>query len=169
MVMKPEPFFRAVEFCEATKNHSEGTMPRVILTTPQGRRLTHRRCEELAREEQLILLCPRYEGIDDRVRRWAVTDEISIGDFVLSGGEIAAAAIVDAVVRLIPGVLGGDGSVESDSFSQGLLEGPQYTRPRDFCGLQVPDILLSGNHAAIEAWRKAKAEDTTRQRRPELL
>lgn len=165
MVMKPQPFFRAVEFCE----RGSGGRPRIILTSPQGRRLTQHRCEELAREEHLIILCPRYEGVDERVRQWAVTDEISLGDFVVSGGELPAAVIVDAVGRLIPGVLGERTSAESDSFSTGILEGPQYTRPRAFRGMHVPEILLSGDHERVDRWRAEWAEDRTRSRRPDLL
>ncbi|MFO7941832.1 MAG: tRNA (guanosine(37)-N1)-methyltransferase TrmD [Bacillota bacterium] len=164
MVMKPQPFFRAVEFCVDSTAEA-----RIVLPTPQGRRLTHKRCEELAREDQLVILCPRYEGVDERVRQWAVTDEISLGDFVLSGGEIPAVALVEAVGRLIPGVLGGAGSAESDSFSSGLLEGPQYTRPRVYRSMRVPDVLLSGNHDTIRRWRREAARQATRQRRPDLL
>ncbi|MFP4200909.1 MAG: tRNA (guanosine(37)-N1)-methyltransferase TrmD [Clostridia bacterium] len=164
MVMKPQPFFRAVEFC--TESASEF---RVILPTPQGRKLDQKRCEELARERQLVILCPRYEGVDERVRQWAVTDEISLGDFVLSGGEIPAVTLVEAVGRLIPGVLGGADSAESDSFSSGLLEGPQYTRPRVYRSLRVPDVLLSGDHGKVRRWRREAAIRTTLQRRPDLL
>ena len=166
MVMKPEPFFRAVDRCRAQSPDSK--RPRVILMTPQGRRLTHARCEEFARENQLIVLCPRYEGVDERVRQLLATDEISIGDFVVSGGEIPAMALIDAVSRLIPGVVGEPESVVHDSFSKGMLEGPHYTRPREFRGFRVPDILLSGNHEAIDAWRRRQSERRTEQRRPDL-
>ncbi len=165
MVMKPEPFFRAVEFCR----QRSGAAPRVVLTTPQGRRFDQKRCEEFAREDQIVILCPRYEGVDERVRQWLVTDEVSLGDFILTGGEIAALAMVDAIARLLPGVLGEPTSASSDSHTTGILEGPQYTRPSDFRGMKVPDILLSGDHGAIEKWRRHIALETTRRRRPELL
>ena len=166
MVMKPEPFFRAVDQC---RGQSPTQRPRVILMSPQGRRLTQRRCEEFAREEHLIVLCPRYEGVDERVRIGPVTDEVSIGDYILSGGEIPALVLIDAVARLVPGVLGEPQSAREDSFSDGLLEGPQYTRPRTYRNLQVPEILLSGDHAKIDRWRQAQAQCRTRGRRPDLL
>src|SRR5690606_27528385 len=144
MVLKPEPVFQAVETI------TEGRKPRILLMCPQGERFTQKKAEELSKEEELVFLCGHYEGYDERIREYLVTDEISIGDFVLTGGEIPAMAVIDAVVRLIPGVLGQEDSHIHDSFSTGLLEHPHYTRPQDFRGMKVPDILLSGNHAKID-------------------
>lgn len=163
MVLKPEPMFEAVE------KLSEGRKPRVVLLCPQGERYTQKKAEEFAQEEELILLCGHYEGYDERIREYLVTDEISIGDYVLTGGEIAAMTIVDSVVRLLPGVLGQEASHVNDSFSTGLLEHPHYTRPADFRGMKVPDILLSGHHANIEKWREQQSLKRTFLRRPDLL
>jgi tRNA (guanine37-N1)-methyltransferase len=166
MVMKPEPVFKAVESLIAQK---PGGKPRVVLMTPQGRRFDQAMAGELAREDHIIIVCGRYEGVDERIREHLVTDEISIGDYVLMGGEIASLVVLEAVARLIPGVLGAEASPESESFVDGLLEYPQYTRPADFRGYKVPDILLSGNHAEIDKWRRAEALKRTKERRPDLL
>lgn len=163
MVLKPEPMFNAVEAI------TEGRKPRVILMCPQGERFTHKKAEELAKEEDLVFLCGHYEGYDERIRQYLVTDEISIGDFVLTGGELPAMTVIDAVVRLLPGVLGQEDSHIQDSFSTGLLEHPHYTRPADFRGMKVPDILLSGNHAKIDAWREEQSFVRTLERRPDLF
>jgi tRNA (guanine37-N1)-methyltransferase len=163
MVLKPEPMFNAVEAI------TEGRKPRVILMCPQGERFTQKKAEELANEQDLVFLCGHYEGYDERIRQHLVTDEISIGDFVLTGGELPAMTVIDAVVRLLPGVLGQQDSHIQDSFSTGLLEHPHYTRPADFRGLKVPDILLSGNHAKIEQWREEQSFKRTLERRPDLL
>lgn len=163
MVLKPEPMFNAVEAI------TEGRKPRVILMCPQGERFTQKKAEELAKEEDLVFLCGHYEGYDERIREHLVTDEISIGDFVLTGGELPAMTVIDAVVRLLPGVLGQEDSHIQDSFSTGLLEHPHYTRPADFRGMKVPDILLSGNHAKIDAWREEQSFKRTLERRPDLL
>lgn len=163
MVLKPEPMFNAVEAI------TEGRTPRVILMCPQGERFTQKKAEELAKEEDLVFLCGHYEGYDERIREHLVTDEISIGDFVLTGGELPAMTVIDAVVRLLPGVLGQQDSHIQDSFSTGLLEHPHYTRPADFRGMKVPDVLLSGNHAKIEQWREEQSFKRTLQRRPDLL
>ncbi len=162
MVMKPEPLFEAVESVR-----SEGC--RVVLMTPQGRPFRQAVAEELATDEHLVFVCGHYEGVDERVRQALVTDEISIGDYVLTNGVLPAAVVVDAVVRLIPGVLGGDGAAADESFSEGLLEYPQYTRPAEFRGMKVPEMLLSGNHPAIADWRHQQSEQRTRERRPDLL
>jgi tRNA (guanine37-N1)-methyltransferase len=164
MVLMPGPVVAAVE--AARTAHGAGAQ--VILLTPQGERFDQRMAGELAEAEGLILVCGRYEGFDERIREVLDAREISIGDYVLSGGEIPALAVTEAVVRLLPGVLGHEASAEGDSFATGLLEGPQYTRPREFRGLQVPDVLFSGNHAAIEAWRERAAEERTRSRRKDL-
>ncbi len=164
MVMRPEPWFRAVESLR-----TQGNPGRAVLLTPQGRRLDQAIVRELASEDRLILLCARYEGIDERVREHLADAEISIGDYVLSGGEPAAAVVVDAVVRLQPGALGSAESALDESFSDGLLEYPQYTRPPEFRGWRVPDILLSGHHAQIEHWRRQQQRRRTRARRPDLL
>lgn len=164
MVMKPEPYFRAVD--SLVRGASR---PRVILMDPQGKVLDQQLAWELAEEDHLILLCGRYEGVDERVRSHLVTDEISIGDYVLSGGEPAALVLTDAVVRLLPGALGDEQSPLRESFADGLLEGPQYTRPRSYRGLDVPEILLSGDHGAIEKWRRRQSLLRTAQRRPDLL
>ncbi|UCH77931.1 MAG: tRNA (guanosine(37)-N1)-methyltransferase TrmD [Candidatus Coatesbacteria bacterium] len=164
MVMKPEPFFRAVEDIEA--KHGRGW--RVFLT-PQGRPLTHARCGEIAAREHVLLLCGRYKGVDERVRASLVDEEISLGDFVTSGGEVAALAAVEAASRFIPGVLGDEDSAATDSFATGCLDHPHYTRPREFRGLAVPEILLSGNHGAIEKWRREQALARTREVRPDLI
>lgn len=163
MVLKPEPMFNAVEAI------TEGRKPRVILMCPQGERFTQKKAEELALEDDLVLLCGHYEGYDERIREHLVTDEISIGDFVLTGGELPAMTVIDAVVRLLPGVLGQADSHIQDSFSTGLLEHPHYTRPADFRGMKVPDVLLSGNHAKIEQWREEQSFKRTLERRPDLL
>ena len=164
MVMKPEPFFRAIE---ALRHASEET--RVVLLTPQGRLFKQRIAEELSREKRLLLICGRYEGIDERVVETLVDDEVSIGDYVLSGGEIPAMVIVDAVTRLLPGALGCEQSAEQDSFSDGLLDCPHYTRPAEYRGLRVPDVLLGGNHGEIESWRRRQAVAKTLRQRPDLL
>lgn len=163
MVLKPEPVFHAVESITEARN------PRVILMCPQGERFTQSKAEELAEEEELVFICGHYEGYDERIREHLVTDEISIGDFVLTGGEIPAMAIIDSVVRLIPGVLGQEASHIHDSFSTGLLEHPHYTRPQEFRGMKVPDVLLSGNHQKIEEWRMEQSIKRTFERRPDLL
>lgn len=164
MVMKVEPLAACLDSVKASNPAST-----IVMTSPQGRRLTHKVAFELANREGLIIICGRYEGIDERIREIYVQDDISLGDFVLSGGEIAAMAIVDAVTRLIPGVLGSEESAESDSFSDGLLEYPQYTRPAEYRGLKVPDILLSGNHELIRKWRRQQSLRKTRSLRPDLL
>lgn len=164
MVMRPEPWFRAVE-----RLRERGLPGRVVLLTPQGDRLEQARVRRLAAEDRLILLCARYEGIDERVRRHLADDEISIGDYVLSGGEPAAVVLTDAVVRLQPGVLGSDQSALEESFSEPLLEYPHYTRPPEFRGWRVPSVLLSGDHGEIGRWRRAQQLQRTRERRPDLL
>lgn len=164
MVMKPEPFFRAVDDVE----EKFGRGWRVFLT-PQGRPLVQSTCQALAAREHIVLLGGRYKGVDERVREALADEEISIGDFVTSGGEIAALAVVDATARLIPGVLGDEDSAASDSFATGLLDHPHYTRPREFRGMAVPEVLLSGNHAEIEKWRRERALKRTREVRPEML
>ncbi len=162
MVMKCEPIFSAVEALKTEKS-------RVILMSPAGRPFNQKMAHELAREEHLIFICGHYEGIDQRVIDHLVDDEISIGDYVLTNGAIAAVVVTDAVVRLIPGVLGDEASAVDDSFSEGLLEYPQYTRPVEFRGWRVPEILLSGHHARIAEWRRQKALEKTRKNRPDLL
>ncbi len=164
MVMKPEPLGACIEKVKADRPAA-----RVILTTPQGKPFNHSLAEELAREEELLIICGRYEGVDERVRELYVDDEISLGDFVLTGGEIAAMVLVDAVSRLIPGVLGCEESASGDSFCDGLLEYPQYTRPAEYHGLVVPDVLLSGNHQEIARWRRRMALQRTWLRRSDLL
>lgn len=165
MVLKPEPLFRAVEAIR----RGFGTPGAVILTTPQGRRFTQAEAVRLSGVGHVVLLCGRYEGVDDRVRERLATDELSIGDYVLSGGELPALVIVDAIARLVPGVVGDDQSVEADSFSRGLLDFPHFTRPAEFDGHAVPDVLLSGHHGEIRRWRKRQAVQRTLERRPELL
>ena len=165
MVLKCEPLFDAVD---AVRRHQPDPPGIVVLLSPQGERLTQKRVAELATQPRLILIAGHYEGFDERVRRSLADVEISLGDFVLSGGEVAAMALSDAVVRLQSGALGKDESVEEESFSDGLLEYPQYTRPREYRGMGVPDVLLSGDHGRIARWRKEQAEQRTRERRPDL-
>lgn len=164
MVLKPEPLFDAVESLVA-----QGRKPRIVLMCPQGARYDQKKAEELAQEDDLIFLCGHYEGYDERIREHLVTDEISIGDFVLTGGELAAMTVIDSVVRLLPGVLGQEASHVNDSFSTGLLEHPHYTRPADYKGMKVPDVLMSGNHAKIEQWRMEQSIKRTFERRPDLF
>ncbi len=163
MVLTPQPVFDAVA------DLSNGKRPRVILMCPQGERFTQKKAEELAQEEHLIFVCGHYEGYDERIRENLVTDEISIGDFVLTGGELGSMVVIDSVTRLLPGVLGNDTSAPMDSFSSGLLEHPHYTRPADYGGMKVPDVLLSGNHAAINKWRLKESLRRTWKRRPDLI
>jgi tRNA (guanine37-N1)-methyltransferase len=165
MVMKPEPFFAAVDRIRKDR----GAPSAVVLTTPDGPRFTHREAERLSSLEHIVVLCGRYEGIDDRVRRHVATEELSIGDYVLSGGELPALVIADAVARLIPGVVGDEESVARDTFAGGILDFPQYTRPAVFDGHEVPAVLLSGHHAAIARWRRREALARTLERRPDLL
>ena len=165
MVLKPEPLFRAVDAIREER----GQPAAVVLTSPDGRRFDHAHALRLSRLEHFVVLCGRYEGVDERVRANLATEEISVGDYVLSGGEIPALVIVDAVVRLVPGVVGDEQSVARDTFAGGLLDFPQFTRPADFRGLAVPPVLLSGHHAAIENWRRRERLKRTLERRPELL
>jgi tRNA (guanine37-N1)-methyltransferase len=169
MVMRPEPWFGAIESLRETALHEGRPGGRTVLLTPQGRPLTQMIAQELADEPRLILMAVRYEGIDERVREHLVDDEISIGDFVLSGGEIPAMVVVDAVVRLLPGALGSARSLDEESFQDGLLEYPHYTRPPEFRGWGIPTVLLSGNHAEIAAWRRAERLRRTAVRRPDLF
>jgi len=164
MVMRPEPVFAA---CEALGPMLEPH--RIILLSPAGTLFNQAKARELAALEQLVLICGRYEGVDERVSLYLADEELSIGDYILSGGELAALVVVDAVVRLLPGALGEAASLKEESFSEALLEYPQYTRPREFRGYTVPEVLLSGNHEAIRRWRRKEALRRTRQRRPDLL
>jgi tRNA (guanine37-N1)-methyltransferase len=166
MVLKPEPIFEAAEAIKQQIGVSE--MP-IILLTPQGRLFSQSVAQELVRHPHLMLICGHYEGLDERVCEHLVTDEISIGDYVLSGGELAALVMVDAIVRLIPGVLGSEDSASSDSHSNGLLEYPQYTRPQVYRGWSIPSVLLSGNHGEIAQWRRCQAVLRTAKRRPDLM
>jgi tRNA (guanine37-N1)-methyltransferase len=168
MVLKPEPLFEAVESIKEEIEQQDKTIP-VILLTPQGRLFCHQIAQELSTQANLILICGHYEGVDERVREHLITDEISIGEYVLTGGELAAMVIMDAVVRLLPGVLGSELAAEEDSYAQGFLEYPQYTRPRVYRGWEVPSILLSGNHEEIAKWRREQAIRRTLERRPNLL
>jgi tRNA (guanine37-N1)-methyltransferase len=165
MVMKAEPLMRAVSEIRETR----GTPDSVVLLSPQGRTFTQAEAERLGRLEHIVLLCGRYEGMDERVRDMVATEEISIGDYVLSGGELAALVVVDAVSRLVPGVVGDEQSVAQDSFSRGLLDYPHYTRPAEIAGHRVPDVLLSGHHADVRRWRRKAALVRTLDRRPELI
>lgn len=164
MVLTPQPIFDAVEKLTETAKK-----PRVVLLCPQGERYTQAKAEELAAEEHLIFICGHYEGYDERIREQLVTDEISIGDYVLTGGELGAMVVIDSVVRLLPDVLGNNHSAVQDSHSTGLLEHPHYTRPADFRGLTVPEVLMSGNHKKIEQWRKKESLKRTLLRRPDML
>lgn len=189
MVLKPEPIFRAVEDLLSKSNERTGEQlqttaddsipavvatesqrpPRIILMCPQGEPFSQRKAEELAGEDHLIFVCGHYEGYDERIREHLVTDELSIGDYVLTGGELPAMVMIDSITRLLPGVLGNEMSAVTDSFSTGLLEYPHYTRPAEFRGWKVPDILLSGHHANVADWRRKEALRRTWQRRPDLL
>ena len=164
MVMKPGPIYRALQSIEKIEGKSL-----VILLTPQGQRFEQSKAWDLSRLDQLILVCGRYEGVDERVRSNYVDEELSVGDYILSGGELAAMVIMDAVTRLVPGVLGGERSTKEDSFEEGLLEYPHYTRPRIFNGEEVPPVLLSGDHEEIRVWRRTESLKRTLYRRPDLL
>jgi tRNA (guanine37-N1)-methyltransferase len=174
MVMRADVWITA---CEAVWNDAPGggdhvaggPRPRTVLLTPRGRPLTQGLVRDLAEDDRLVLLCGRYEGIDERVHELVATDEVSIGDYVVFGGEVAAAVVIEAVTRLLPGVVGNDTSPEDESFSSGLLEYPHYTRPPELRGHRVPDVLLSGDHGAVERWRHDRAVELTRARRPDLL
>jgi tRNA (guanine37-N1)-methyltransferase len=165
MVMKPEPVGRAMSALKA----GGGPIDSVIYLTPEGRRLDQSTVNRLSSAQRLVLLCGRYRGIDERIRQRYVTEELSVGDYVLSGGELPALVLIDAIVRLIPGAVGDAESALDDSFQNGLLDCPWYTRPRDFEGLTVPEVLLGGDHKAIAAWRQEQAEARTRERRPDLI
>jgi tRNA (guanine37-N1)-methyltransferase len=166
MVMKPEPIFRAVrDIREKARAQDSFT----ALLSPQGRLFDQQMAANMATKSHVILICGRYEGVDERVAEHLADDEISIGDYVLSGGEIPAMVIVDAVVRLLPGAVGRDESIRRESFVGGLLDYPHYTRPADYCGMKVPEVLLSGNHAKIESWRRRKQLEKTLRRRPDLI
>lgn len=165
MVLTPQPVFDAVDALLEEKD----TKPRIVLLCPQGEQYTQKKAEELAKEDHLIFICGHYEGYDERIRIGLATDEISIGDYVLTGGELGAMVIVDSVVRLLPDVLGNEESAVEDSFSTGLLEHPHYTRPATYRNMSVPDVLLSGDHAKIAKWRKTQSLKRTLERRPDLL
>jgi len=167
MLMKPEPIFEAVE--NVAIEHSLDNRTPKILMTPQGRTFNHEIAQELSRHKELVLICGRYEGVDDRVRQYLATDEISVGDYVLSGGELPAMTLVDAVSRLIPGTVGSKESIENDSFYNGKLQFPQFTRPVTYRGMEVPKILLSGNHKDIQIWREEQSCLRTRKQRPDLI
>ncbi len=165
MVLKPEPMFAAVDAIRAER----GAPGAVILTSPDGEQFSHGVAKRLSGLEHIVVLCGRYEGVDERVRAGLATEALSIGDYVLSGGELPALVIVDAVARLVPGVVGDEESVARDTFARGLLDYPQYTRPAEFRGMGVPPVLLSGHHAEIERWRRREALERTLERRPDLL
>ncbi|HEY4600147.1 MAG TPA: tRNA (guanosine(37)-N1)-methyltransferase TrmD [Cerasibacillus sp.] len=165
MVLTPQPIFDAVKAQTAKTN----TKPRIILMCPQGETYTQEKAEELAQEDHLLIICGHYEGYDERIREHLVTDEISIGDYVLTGGELGAMVVIDSVARLLPGVLGNKQSATEDSFSTGLLEHPHYTRPANFRGMKVPEVLLSGHHEKIATWRREQSLKRTCERRPDLL
>ena len=171
MVLKPEPIFAAVqELTGHGKREEYSPQTRVVLLSPQGRVFTQEVAQDLSqRASQIVLICGRYEGVDERVGEALATDEISIGDYVLSGGEPAAVVVIDAVVRLLPGALGNETSAANDSFSDGRLDHPQYTRPTEFSGMSVPDVLLTGNHGEIARWRREAALRKTERNRPDLL
>ncbi len=169
MVLKPDPIFTAVESILDDGVSNQIIAHPIILMTPQGRPFTQSFAQELAQHERLLLICGRYEGVDERVRQHLVTDEISIGDYVLTGGELAAMVVVDAVVRLLPGALGAEGAAETDSHATGLLEGPHYTKPANFRGWEVPELLRSGHAGQIARWRRQEALRRTWERRPDLL
>ena len=170
MILKPEPIFEAVEGLTGKSRREDFSKDtRVVLLSPQGRVFSQAVAEDLSTSAQVVLLCGRYEGVDERVAEALVTDEVSIGDYVLSGGEAAAMVVIDAVVRLIPGALGSETSALNESFSTDMLDYPHYTRPPEFRGMKVPEVLLSGNHAEIERWRKTAATEKTRRMRPDLL
>jgi len=164
MILKAEPFFKAVEFLkkELTDSH-------IILMTPQGSQFDQEKAKALAQKSDIVFLCGHYKGVDERVRKFLTTEEISIGDFILTGGELAAMVVVDSIVRLIPGVIGDFDSAKSDSFEQDLLDCPYYTRPENLNGMQVPEVLLSGHHAEIEKWRKEKSLEQTKNKREDLF
>ncbi|WP_040948635.1 tRNA (guanosine(37)-N1)-methyltransferase TrmD [Gorillibacterium massiliense] len=181
MVLKAEPVFSAIE--DLLKQNEAGDetpsalaapsstepRPRIILMCPQGEPFTQKKAEELSAEEHIVFICGHYEGYDERIREYLVTDELSVGDYVLTGGELPAMVVIDSVVRLLPGVLGNESSAVTDSFSTGLLEYPHYTRPASFRGWEVPEVLISGHHGNIEAWRREQSLKRTWQRRPDLL
>jgi len=170
MVLKPEPIFAAVEsLTGASARRSVPENTRVVLLSPQGRPFTQSMAAEFAQCAKLVLICGRYEGVDERVAEALVTDEISIGDYVLSGGEPAALVVIDAVIRLLPGALGSETSATNESFTDGSLDCPQYTRPPEFRGMKVPEVLLTGNHAEIARWRREAASEKTKRNRPDLL
>ncbi len=171
MVLKPEPIFAAVgELTDSGKREDYSPHTRVVLLSPQGRVFTQELAQDLSQNaSQIVLICGRYEGVDERVSEALATDEISIGDYVLSGGEPAAVVVIDAVVRLLPGALGNETSTANESFSEGLLDHPHYTRPTEFSGLSVPDVLLTGNHGEIARWRREAALRKTQRNRPDLL
>lgn len=170
MVLKPEPIFAAVQDltgCGGREDYSAGT--RVVLLSPQGKVFNQELAQDLSQASQIVLICGRYEGVDERVGEALATDEVSIGDYVLSGGEPAAVVLIDAVVRLLPGALGNETSATNESFAEGLLDHPQYTRPTEFSGLSVPEVLLTGNHGEIARWRREAALRKTQRNRPDLL
>jgi tRNA (guanine37-N1)-methyltransferase len=170
MVLKPEPIFAAVESLAGARRREDITTgKRVVLLSPQGQPLTQSIAADFAKSAQLVLICGRYEGVDERVADALVTDEVSIGDYVLSGGEPAALVVVDATVRLLPGALGSETSATTESFSDGLLDYPHYTRPPEFEGMRVPEVLLKGHHAEIARWRREAAQEKTKRNRPDLL
>ncbi|HKG13700.1 MAG TPA: tRNA (guanosine(37)-N1)-methyltransferase TrmD [Pyrinomonadaceae bacterium] len=172
MVLKPEPIFEAVESLTGVEGDAQairGAGRRVVLLSPQGRELTQALASELATVEQVVVICGRYEGVDERVAETLATDEVSIGDYVLSGGEPAAVVLVDAVTRLVPGALGSETSAVNESFSEGLLDFPNYTRPVEFRGRRVPEVLLGGHHAEVARWRRRAALGKTRRNRPDLF
>lgn len=170
MVLKPEPIFAAVEsLVGANRREAIPKSSRVVLLSPQGQTFNQPLAADFAGCEQLVLICGRYEGVDERVAEALVTDEVSIGDYVLSGGEPAALVVVDAIIRLLPGALGSETSAATESFAEGLLDYPHYTRPPDFEGMRVPEVLLTGHHAEIARWRREAAQDKTKRNRPDLL
>lgn len=169
MVMKPEPIFEAVEELTGVAAGACPAGTRVVLLSPQGKRLTQALAQELSAAEQIVVICGRYEGVDERVAQALITEEISIGDYVLSGGEPAAVVLVDAVTRLLPGALGSETSALTESFATGLLDHPHYTRPPEFRGMRVPEVLIGGHHGEIERWRQEQALEKTKKNRPDLL